>query len=718
MLRQSIATLKKSSLIMMFGLIVNNRYLKLIFAAVIMAAAAGCSIPDEPVLPQWQFSLVRIPIMGPDTIDIGAELANENLVAEGADSLFHIKFEGSEQIGISEQLKQEAVNPAPFSGSIGNFEIGGNSGESVTIGLTEVFPFLAGQGGSSIPIPSGALPEIEKPITLNNFSEVTFVSGDIGIQITNNLNFVLGKPINIELFDVGNNATVDAVVFSGTISANGGTAQQSFDLSGKTMSNNLKVIITGNEDGTGISPVTINENLSFTIEVSMNNLVASSATANIPDQNFSITQSVDAGTDSLRVISADISSGSIDLQFTSAFPFPVDLNIAFTDIATSQGNPLTSLISIPANSSSQSTISLANTIMSLGDGNIDFNILVGTRSGNQSFTINATDAITTTVSLTELIFSSVTADINVGAEFPSFEQDVIDFDFDLPDINFEDITFTLKFVNNPANMDITMNLTGKKAGESDVEANYSFSLIGGIDNTVVINNTEVTVNGAPSGSGSGLSDVINILPEKISFSGTARINDNNATLTNQPIIINYTVDIAFIFSIPSGAVLEGDTIKISFDSENPKDDKNIRDILRDFFKGGSLDFTLANGIPVGGELRLHVADTLTAQSADPASWPVLISFHFDAAETDPLTGDITGMPDQEISVGITEAQVQILADSYFAFWFVTLDPVTKGSLHSTDKIFLRKSFLSGEITVNTDLFDKFEDFGDKGKGGG
>ncbi|MCH7782256.1 hypothetical protein IID62_04250 [candidate division KSB1 bacterium] len=683
-----------------------------------MAAAAGCSIPDEPVLPQWQFSLVRIPIMGPDTIDIGAELANENLVAEGADSLFHIKFEGSEQIGISEQLKQEAVNPAPFSGSIGNFAIGGNSGQTVTIGITEAFPFLAGQGGSSIPIPSGALPRIEKPITLNNFSEVTFVSGDIGIQITNNLNFVLGKPINIELFDVGNNATVDAVVFSGTISANGGTAQQSFDLSGKTMSNNLKVIITGNEDGTGINPVTINENLSFTIEVSMSNLVASSATANIPDQNFSISQSVDVGTDSFRVISADITSGSIVLDFTSEFPFPIQMDVELTDITTSPGNPISTIITIPANSSSQSMISLANTTMSLGDGNMDFGITVSTQSGNQTFTVNATDAITTTVSVTKLVFSSVTADINVGTDFPSFEKQVIDLDFDVPDIKFDDMIFTLIFVDNPVNLDITLNLTGKKSGKSDVQANYSFSLIGGIDNTVVINNTGITVNGASSGSGSGLADVINLLPETIFFSGSAQINFDNATLTNQPITINYTVDIAFIFSIPSGAVLEGDTIKISFDSENPKDDKDIRDILRDFFKGGSLDFTLANGIPIGGELSLHVADTLTAQSADPASWPVLISFHFDGAETDPLTGDITGMPDQEISVGITEAQVKILADSYFAFWFVTLDPVIKGSLHSTDKIFLRKSFLSGEITVNTDLFDKFEDIGDKGKGGG
>lgn len=669
----------------------------------------GCSMPDEFELPQWDIQLVRIPIMGPDTIVIGEKITDENLIPIGADSLFHIQFSGSEQIDVSDQLKQESVSPDPFTGAIGNFEVSSISGEGVDFSIFDAFPGLAPFAGSSVPVQDSYFTVPPGEFSLSNFDSVTFETGTIDVTIENNLGFPLGSPISIVLYDITNADTIGAVTFTYVIADNASASEQ-LDLAGKTISNNIRVIVGGHENGTGGTPVLIEAVAGFRVDADMSNLTASSATANIPNQEFSITESIDISTDSIRVVSAEITSGSINLDFDSDFPFPIQLNFELTDILDASSTPLSDLIIIPANSSSQSVINLANTTMALGDGNLDFNITASTQSNNQSYTINAADEITTTVMVTELRFSSITADINIGTEFPSFEEEVVDLDFDIPDINFPDITFTLVFTNTPADIYINLRFEGYKEDEDPIIADYSFSLNGAQStNTIVLSNTGLTVNGVPSGSGSGLVDVINMLPERIAFSGSAQIDDDNATLTTDPIVIDYIVDVAFVYSL-SAALVDGDTIDIDFDEDNPEDDEDMREVIRDYFQGAFIEFTLANGVPIGGEFTLRASnDSISALFPEPESWPVLSTFDFDPPPTDPATGNVTSVSDQEITFGLTEDQVLLLSKAHYAYWFISLDPIEKGSLHSTDKIILRKTFLSGTLTINSDLFDKFDD---------
>lgn len=669
----------------------------------------SCSMPDEPELPQWDIQLVRFPIMGPDTIVIGEEITDENLIPVGADSLYHIRFNGSEQIDVSDQLKQESVSPAPFTGAIGTFEVSGALGEGVDFGIFDAFPGLAPFVGSSEPVPAADFTVPPGEFTLSNFESVTLETGTIDITIENNLGFPLGSPIRIALYDITNTDTIGAVIFSDVI-ADDATASESLDVAGKTISNDIRVIVSGYENGTSGTPVMIEAAAGFRVDADMSNLTANAATANIPNQEFSITESVDVSTDSIRIVSAEITSGSINLNFESEFPFDVQLNFELTDILDAFSIPLRDSVIIPANSSEQSVISLANTTMDLGNGNLDFNITGSTQSNNQLYTVNAADEITATVTVTELRFSSITADINIGTDFPSFEEEVVDLDFDIPDINFPDITFTLVFTNTPADIYINLRFEGYKEDEDPIIADYSFSLNGAQStNTVVLSNTGITVNGVSSGSGSGLVDVINMLPERIVFSGSAQIDDDNATLTTDPIGIDYTVDVGFVYSL-SAALFEGDTIDIDFDEDNPEDDEDIREVIRDYFQGASIEFTLANGVPIGGELTLRASnDSINTLFPEPETWPILSSFDFNPPPTDPVTGNVTDVPDQVISFGLTEDQVLLLSKARYAYWFISLDPITKGSLHSTDKIILRKTFLSGSLTINSDLFDKFDE---------
>ncbi|MFC1555043.1 hypothetical protein ACFL7D_10435, partial [candidate division KSB1 bacterium] len=660
----------------------------------------ACTIPTEFELPQWEVRVVKFPVMGADTIFIGKEITDENLRPIGSDSLYHIFFDGSQQIDVADNLKQAPVNPAPIATGVGNFSVD-NSTNSVEIDVTEMFPVLIGLNGTSYTIPDAPITEVNKTITGSSYTNIVLEEGTLEITVNNDLNFPLGDTLYVYIKDNVNLQTVGMIAFNDVIAA-GDSSTQSIDLSGQILSNDLSVSIEGNQNSTDI---TVDESVSLNIDVAIKDLKASSATADIPNQNLDISQSVDISTDSITVKSAVVSSGTITIDVDNGLPFPITVDIEFTDILDA-GSPINQSITI----GTPTDIDLAGKTLSPGaDGMLDFVVTAATQSNNNEYTVNSTDIITSTVSVSEMQFSSVNADIDIGVEFPSFEEEMVDLDLEIPDINFEDITFTLDFINTPADMEITLDIFGEKDSET-AQADYSFNIYGGQDNEVVLTNDGVLVNGTTPGLGSGLVDVINLLPEKIAFSGTAQIDDNDANLTTAPIQIDYEVDVGFVYSLPDGAVIEGDTLEISFaDEDDPEQEQDMREIMRDYFNSGSFDIVIANGVPIGGDLTIRVADSTTALSTDPESWPLLTTFGFDPPVLDPATGNATSIPDQEISIGLTDAQIIRLSEADFGYWWVTLEAIPKGALHSTDLIILRKSFISGSVTVNQDLLDLLED---------
>ncbi len=655
-------------------------------------AAWACS-PGEPAMPQWEVALERIPIIGPDTLIMGEELDDDNIFTD-PDGVFHIQFDGQQEIGIASQLKLDAVSPAPFDGEIGTFDVSGNTGQGVNINIFLAFPLLTTGTGA---IPAATISVPAKSLTLNNFSSVTFESGSIIIEVNNNLDFDLGTPLNISLFDVSNSTTVDNVSFTSEIPS-GGSSQLSFNLAGKTMSNNLQVIVTGSENGTGGSSVLIDGTESFTVNVSMENLKATSATAQIPNQQFPITDAVNINSNTITVESAVVKDGQLNLDFSSDFSFPVQLDLTLPQVLNSSNQTVTKTISISAFGNTNSSIDLSNTTLNLNGGDLQFDIDVTALTNPSGLTtVNSSDKITTSVNTTAINFSSVTADIDMGVDFPSFEQDVVDFDFDIPDINFDDIVFTMVFEDNPVDMSIEMNMYGAKDGETPINADYAFDITGGITNTVEIPKTSVLVNGTPAGSGSGLIDLINLMPNEISFSGTALIDDDNATLTSNPVGINYSVDVPFIFSLPDGAKLDGDPEELDLDDD-------VRKKLRENFKSSSIDITLANGTPIGGNITFRTTDA-AGFSTPESQWPVLTSIVFTAATTD-VDGDvILPILDQELTIGLTEQQMQQLSNSDYLYWEINLDTVAKGKLKATDTIMIKAGYITGRLLVNEDLFD-------------
>ncbi|MFC1556683.1 hypothetical protein ACFL5L_01710 [candidate division KSB1 bacterium] len=673
-----------------------KRSIFLVGASILLFSIWGCDL-NEPAMPQWEVSLTEIPFIGPDTLTMGESINDEpddNLFVN-AEGVYSIQFTGNQSIEVQDQMKQESVTPAPFAGTIGPFSVEDVT-QSVDFPIGDVFPAVT----TGNPVPAAQVTTF-KLVTMGNYSSATFESGTITLTLDNNLPWDLGAPVTVRLIDNSNATQIDSVVFT-TELASGSSDEGFFDLAGATISNDLKVELFIDEDGTGAAPVTLVGGDDFTVDVTMENMVASSAVAKIPPIDY--TGSFDISTDSIQVISAEVETGQLTLEFESGFNFDVDMTLTLPQVLDG-ATPVTETFTVLALSSTVVPIVLDGMTMNLEDGSLDFELDVDV-DNTVLRTISAGDQITTTATVTEIVFSEITAAIQIGLDFPSFEQEVIeDLGVEIPDILFSNITLTFEFDDTPADMTISLNMIGTKESSTE-NALYTFDIAGGQDNTVVLSNTGVTVNGVSSGTGSGITDVFNLIPQSISFTGTAQIDDDSAILDGTPVSIVYTADVPFFFGLENDA-------KAFDDPESLDIEDDSRDILRDNFKGSNVTVIVENGLPVGGSLEIRTA-TQAQYDADPtgSTWPSFVTVSFTGAPTDAQGNVITPVDEQEVVLDIPESKVLQLADAEYTYWEATMFALPLGKIKDTDTIILRKGYLSGTMLINDELFDT-----DDGTGG-
>ncbi|MBN2410387.1 hypothetical protein JXQ31_01770 [candidate division KSB1 bacterium] len=645
-------------------------------------------------MPEWEISLTRIPLMAADTLILGEELPDSNFMTDD-DDLFHIFLSGQKEMDLSEQMRLESIQPDSINGEVGAFKIEGNQGQRIHFNIYEVFPQLQLYNGARVPIP-GSSYNISKSLQLDNFYSVTFESGTIYIKIINNLAFPLGKPVRIALYDRVMKDTVSVMLYDKLIQPFGGEAQAFLDLAGKTISNNIQVILTGTNIGTGFESVYLSDNQGFDVEISMSDLIAVAAEAKIPSQSFSVKTKLDLSTDSLVINSARVTGGDISFFIESNFYMPVQIRLFFPGILDEHLQPKTEIFSLLSKSSEKVIIYLANTTINMGNGKLDLEIFTTLlpQTGDM-IKIAAGDKFIASAQVSELKFSELTAALDLTTLFPSFEEEILQTELDLPKINLQEVIMSLDFENNPSDMLVNLKLDGENVND-DATAQYTFQLQDNPRNHIEISRQGVNVNGLPEGSGNGLVDLINILPQRVAFSGSARLQDDNATLSDTPIKIDYSIDVPMVFSIQENTLLEGDTTKLDFNGSDNDRVNNLQDV--------KLEFTITNGLPIGGNLEIRLADSLTCASQCRENWPMLTTVHFDAAGCD-ADGNVINIKDEMLSVSLNKEQIKLLTGSDFLIWSVKLDALKKARLKATDKIILKNSYITGTMKINEETFD-------------
>lgn len=306
----------------------------LLVAGVLLAA---CTV-DTPQVPRVEFTVsvsVADDTTRIDSLVEGNKYSDFLEISDDAMAL-HFGVDLDQREAVGERL-QVTAKPNTFSTQIGALNIPGQDIPEINVAMSD----LVGRelnADSTLVLPLlPAPPPIDQTVDLPlaNVTSLTIESGGLDIAIANGLPVVL-ENLRLVLSDKGDDGSevveVDALDL-GTIGV-GGSASGSFVLSGKTISGNLALSVTGGIPET--RNLSIVGNPSLRINASLLPLQVSEARAIIPEQEFSDDQVLEFPDDRIQVTEASISEGAMSLVVTNEIPVIMEVELTLEDLRDTQ----------------------------------------------------------------------------------------------------------------------------------------------------------------------------------------------------------------------------------------------------------------------------------------------------------------------------------------------------------------------------------------------
>ncbi|RKY85313.1 hypothetical protein DRQ09_07460 [candidate division KSB1 bacterium] len=603
----------------------------------------------------------------------GEPLTRNYNIVENSSISDNIDLSGYNIILTNDSLRyQTEVTISPESGVSYNIQSSDNINFDVSIS-----DLYIDSKSSSIIVNQISIPDIYKNINFDNFSSVKFSSGIIKVRLKNNFPISIGSPFTVELID-GNTQNLIGTLNFGKISP-GNESTQTLDLSGKTISNNINIKVTGQSSGSEGNPVSVDPEASCEAKVSFENLVAEEANAKIPAQTYTVENKIKVNSDSLKLNFAQIESGLIKFNFNNNFNFPIYINLKIPNIVSIGGDTLNQRIDINPNSQQEFNIDLENYIIIPINDSLTYKADVSINPDpNQFITIRSTDFIKIDATVDRLKFKEVNASVNLSVDFPEIDEELLSEPPDeLKNFNLDNVIFTLIFENMPANLSVDITIISIKSGKEKILP-IKFGIAQGVKDSVVLDKNGV--NGDMSSP--TIVDLINDLPERIKVSGNIKLFGDNVSLkSTEKLNIKYKVKVPFQFSLNQTSI--EDTVKLDLDDDT-------RDILRDNLVRTNLIGTIVNNTPLGGELMISAGDSVKGVYQDLLTSPV----GFDIANIN-ASGFTTSPKETNFTFELTKEKFLILANANKIIINVTLYDVAKAAVRSTDYIIVKDVKLSG-----------------------
>jgi hypothetical protein len=622
-------------------------------------------------------------------IDTTSENLQDLFVVDGDQVVTLVRQESFEFGDLEDVVPELQIDPVTFQTEIGEIIIvdfssqdeDGNLGSAGFQDLTGTG--LAPQEGDNIPAAQSPAP-VSIPLDTDYFESATIRDGSLELTLRNELGFDIDE-MNMELFSGA--TSVGSLQFSGFFH--------------QTVRSGEIVIV----ENPGTDPEVVLEDLSVTVEISWQeqtmqddagelivndlqgrSLIASEIRAQIPSQQFEMSDSFDFSDDEFRFESTahytEFSSGTITIEdLISTIDVDIEsMVISFPEIrrgpSFGEGDSLVIEFSgenaIPRNNSTPLSriIDLSGTRLYAQDNRIDYNIFAITENTQDSEgsirTIRETDGIEATISIGDLQISEafgVTARRqlflnNNDTSTPGFidlmndaEAELIEID-GLADLSsrVSGIEFTRASLNlnYTTNIDIPVDITAAFMG-TDADGNRFF-LQGIGDNAVtdfqpadqlridgsMIPTEELIrfrIDNSDSGSvifdneNSAINEFFNRIPVEIRFIGVAVVNDQETEGTVRlPFIFEPDLEVNVPLAMRADNAAYTDTTSRDL-SNLPAPDDNSQ------IEEGSLIIQYFNNIPLGFSLQLEFLDE-DGSSLTNLPLPGQPEFQFDAAGVD------------------------------------------------------------------------------------
>ncbi len=566
---------------------------------VIILTLTQCTV-KKPESPQWNTQLT-IPVV--NRIYTMEELIGKiDQDGVGIDSAGNITFSVTEELD-TVRLEEDLLTTSDLSYSVseqlGIVSIDPPVVDPVSVSLNSISGLAGSLPGDSAAVVAMSFDLFNDMPTFTEFSSATITSGQVNIDVENNLGIDLDTVI-VQLYDVGNAVVVAIDTFPGGI-AGGVSARLQILLDGTTVSNSLRVISHINTPSGIIDSAStryISTGLSFS-----DSLLVSSAVAEIPALSRLFTQQVVLG-ETDRIDSATLTAGDLSMTIVNATNLAANVIVSIPDVISAAGDSLTLVRSVAAHQNLVITQDLAGyrlmpTDLSVPQGlNINVNV-AAPGTAPQQVQISQSDSFHVEASLTSLAFSSVSGLFDsVSASFAEIGQD-IEVPAGLDSVQFVTAVLTLEIENG---VDLPGSLNIQIIGNNGKSLSFSGAIAaaGGSSSTIT------------SLSDSTVADFLSPIPSHIDVSGSIVMGDGayaGTVFAGDFLLGRVRIEAPLEMVIPR--------TRIETDIESEKIDQNDIDVITDHFISGRFVYNIINHLPLGAYVNVFFAGDSATVYSDP-----------------------------------------------------------------------------------------------------
>jgi len=590
-----------------------------------------------------------------------AELADDE-DAVFVDSTGTLGFEETSQLdqyNVGDQLDIDDIQDS-FSQQLGVFTVKTPGSKLTGVSLREIFPNADILDGQTAIVPSFSFATEKK--NLNAFDTFQFVvidSGEIAVEINNQLAIPLGSPITLEIWDASADSLIVQVGTTDQVTP-GASASFSASLAGKRFSNNLSIRMIASSPGSGGNPVVIDADSRFEMGGTVSDLKVREAVARIPAQVISKSDRLTIS-DSVVVSEAQLASGVIHLNLSGGIPLDAWVVYELPDFYRPDGETVVDSFFINKNIPVAESIDLQNTLLrpgaaDFGEQEIGFNWTIKTvDTGTDVVLVRSTDVMDAGFSLNDMNFAQVTG--KLGRHRLDITQDDIAFDIpaDLDSIFFATAQLEL-VINNRINFPARIAFEIEGQNDGGLVSHLAVDEIvqpaptpGEMRQTVVVLNQ----------NNSNITEFISILPSLIKIAGEVQIGDSDWVGTvSQDDYVDGEVRITAPFAVrlPSQSI---DSEIKALDI-----DQDVQHDIIDNLSEGEFFAQITNHLPLGASVEIMFGNSEATVFGAPLLQ--IGPLRADGAAVN-SSGYVDTGENSEVTFSLTEAQMQtFLSDSLFS----------------------------------------------------
>jgi hypothetical protein len=653
---------------------------RLLFFTITLLLAA-CTL-DNPGLPSWENEVtVALPA---DTYPMADLADNDSLLFSEAPDGPGMWIEIADSAADDERTRLSAADLSNgptserYRQNLGEIELGDDTPlrtPEVNLNTLLGTPFAP---GDVLPVaPAVSVTLSEQDISFTNFRSIDINSAKLQLDFVNGL-FLDIESISIDVYNrqAGDRIFIATVNLPGPIPA-GARVSNAGDpvfLQDISVSNEFSL-----DYRLGLAarsaPLLLSQELlaqALFVEATILDRRVSRAEAEIPPQVESRDDAASLAADDNRISYGEISKGGLTLNIDNHINLSGLVSVEFANLFR---NDELLLIEQRVNAGAQvvKQIDLGGVIIrnpAAPQTPIEeyaYSVTFFSDNSDGIVSVSADDSITASIEIDSLYFATLSGELQeTEVDIEAFvREDIADYGNVGEGIRLDDARLLL-FVYNEIGLPINaeLRILGEHQDGSGGPFTASREMVvnipvaAGIDGMATLSTISLDANSSePS-----IVDLLEILPTRLTISGSAVVSGRGSASVNQEVWYAYRLESPMRISIATPIAINSDAELITEDDIGAEG----KDFLRDNIQSALLEVTVTNGLPVGVETSIHLsksADDLFSDTISDSTQKLIISDLQVAAASVDGEGLVNQPRVENLTVALDSRYFQLLADT-------------------------------------------------------